>query len=94
MLNAIPEWEGFSNPQINPAYSKIFRMSGYHKPEDMGNRLISQINRINDIYKKYGGWEKFVRKYASDMPKDDAREVVKMLTSRIKLLNRKIEHSI
>lgn len=42
-LEHISEWDGFTNPTRNPAYTKVFRAAGYGSADDLGTQAIRQI---------------------------------------------------
>lgn len=91
LLGKISEWDGFSNPQVNASYSNIFKAAGLKSANDLGDRAIQQIQKIQQLEQASGGWEALVNEKAGDMNPNDKEQVIQMLNSRSKLLYQKAQ---
>jgi ADP-ribose pyrophosphatase YjhB (NUDIX family) len=89
MLDAISEWDGLQNPQINPAYAKIFQAANVY-PEDMLPEMIEQITKIHKLRKKYGDWKNYIRASSPYLPKKETARIAQMMDARENLIIRKL----
>ncbi len=91
-LHTISEWESFANPNVNPAYAKVFKAAGLTKAEDMGDELLNQLNNIAKFHDKVaaeGGFKVWVRRIAPGLNAADADAIGQMLAIRAELLSDK-----
>lgn len=87
--NPAAEWEGFFNPSVNPSYTKLAKAAGVFGPEDMAQRVIKSIDKIDKLAKKKGGWAAFVDEHAPMLNPTDRDQIVDMLTTRTGFLRQK-----
>lgn len=87
-LASIDEWKDFANPSVNSDYAKIFQKAGISAAYEIPG-IAKQIQAIDDIAKKPGGWKAFVDQHAPDMSDADKAATVKMLDARTALLTQK-----
>lgn len=93
VLNAIPEWEGFFNPQKNPTYSKVALTAGVTKAEQLGNSLREDLKGIQKLEARHGGWDGYIKQTVPELdafPAERAK-IVGMLTARTRLMAEKID---
>lgn len=48
-LADVSEWSKFSNPDVNPAYSRVFRAAGVGDGDDLGQGALNQIRAISKL---------------------------------------------
>lgn len=48
-LADVSEWSKFSNPNVNPAYSRVFRAAGVGDGDDLGQSALNQIRAISKL---------------------------------------------
>lgn len=48
-LADVSEWAKFSNPNVNPAYSRVFRAAGVGDGDDLGQGALNQIRAISKL---------------------------------------------
>jgi hypothetical protein len=87
LLNAITEWEKFFDPSVNYDYSKIARVAGYERPEDLIEHIKSQFKALQKI-KGESGWIGYVRKHAPGISTAD--KITSMLNTRTRLIEQKL----
>lgn len=103
LLNAITEWDRFLSGG-NASYHKLSLSAGIERPFDVSSPtfnsaenkafrkdLIKQIQTIQKLEKKVGGWGKYVDTHAPGLTKADRDAVVGMLESRSELLSAKAD---
>jgi hypothetical protein len=91
VLNQITEWEKFFTS--NPSYSKVAQAAGINAAEDLGPRLVAQIDRVLALVPDYTSRQAWIR-YVDERIYSGARGVVReriaeMLHARAVLLGRK-----
>lgn len=89
LLEQITEWEGFLDPNKNPAYARLAAEAGISDARQLGQGLIRQIDDILKLEQTAGGWDAFVRLHAPGLLPDDRRAIVRMLEARTTLLKAK-----
>lgn len=87
-LGSIREWDSFSNPDVASDYSKLFGAAGIDDADAIPG-ITKQIQAIEDIGAKPGGWGKFVSNHAPGMSAGEQKSVADMLTKRAALLAEK-----
>ncbi len=88
LTNPAAEWSGFFDPKINPAYTRLAATAGVRGPQDMAERVIKSIDKIDKLAKKKGGWSKFVKENAPELKPADHDQIVEMLTTRTDFLRK------
>jgi len=86
VLNAIDEWDNFSNAAINPDYAKVFQKAGLGNADALGARAVQQIDDILAVRTDLGGWQAFVDDIAPSLAPTERTRIVDMLEARTKLL--------
>jgi hypothetical protein len=88
VLGQITEWESFAST-TNPAYLKIFKAAEISKIEELGDKLIKQIDDIKKLRDSLGanGWRGFLHQLG--VPATHANKIAAMLESRTQLLIQK-----
>lgn len=86
LLDLITEWDAFANPSMNPAYARLFGAAGVYDARDLGQALITQIDKILDLEQAAGGWGAFVRLHAPGLNVADRNAIIRMLEQRTLLL--------
>jgi hypothetical protein len=90
-LYDVTEWDTFPTA-TNPWYHALFKARGIKKPEELGeDRLIKQIDDIQELREKVGGWEKYVNSVVPEMSASDKKECAKLLEVRTEWLIKKRE---
>ena len=92
LLRNIPEWNGFTDPNVNGSYAQIFRDAGYRSPNDILPRIKQQVARIVQLRKQYGGWDQLIKSVTPTMNADDARTITAMLDARLKKIIQKVSN--
>ena len=87
VLNEITEWDNFI--KTNPYYRQVFQKAGVERADDLGNKVIAQIDELIAVDKKYGSWAEFVKKTHPEVPPEVRAKVAQMLEARYKLLIKK-----
>lgn len=85
VLNTITEWDYFANPK-NPSYHAVFHAAGLTNANELGKRVVAQIDAILAFEKKQGGWSKFVDRIAPGLSPTDRTAIKTMLAERSSLL--------
>lgn len=92
VLDGIPEFNGFSDSAINPAYSAVMHKAGYNSIADMGERFVEQVRNIARLRHKMGNWRNYVNSIAPEMDNLDKERIIKMLDTRyVALLQKAVE---
>ena len=86
-LAKLDEWEFFSTK--NSKYSAVFENAGVYGGDDLGARAIKQIEAIEALGSRPGGWRKFVDEQVTGMDQADRDFLVKTLETRQFLLKQK-----
>ena len=90
-LDKIDEWDSLR--EKNVYYNAVFQAAGVKNADDLGERVISQIDRIVQA-RPAAGWESVVREYAPKATETFKKRVGVMLEARQKLLEKKREELI
>jgi hypothetical protein len=93
LLHRITEFEGFTDPDINPQYAQVFDTANYSK-EEWATEIKRQIQQITDLVNKFGSWDNFAQRFAgqhlANVPQETYQPtmatIVAMLKSRTELL--------
>lgn len=88
LTSAINEWKDFADPSINSDYAQVFQKAGISAAFEIPG-IAKQIQAIDDIAKKPGGWKAFVDQHAPGMSDADKSATVSMLEKRTALLMQK-----
>lgn len=87
ILKQITEWETFAGQGSKPSnYAPLFTTAGYNHPNDLGARVIAQIDQILELRAQAGGWAAYVDAAAPGLTPADRKLIVDMLESRTTLL--------
>lgn len=86
LLNKLTEWDNFFDPDINPAYSALARKAGITSADQMLPRIKQQLEDIENLVEKAGGWTAYVRKRAPLLNEADALAIADMLDARTDLV--------
>ena len=57
-LDTITEWDGFTSPTRNPAYTKVLCAAGYESADELGMQAIRQIEAIEALGKRTDGFKR------------------------------------
>jgi hypothetical protein len=90
VFSNINEWESLRTQ--NSYYRQVFEKAGIYSADELGAKAISQIDAIEALRAKHGGWEKFVRKSLVKSSKADrefVKETARLLEARTNLLLQK-----
>jgi LysM repeat protein len=87
-LDKIGEWKTLADRQMNPYYTQVFKAAGVKDGDALGQRAVSQIDKIVAARPK-DGWGSFVKNAAPSASKDFVSKVGSMLESRQKGLEAK-----
>jgi len=85
------EWTKF--PTSNPGYRRLFEKAGITKGHDLGEDLIAQVEAIQALRPRRGGWRAYLRKVDGLEGYTDAEldQVAELLERRTTFLARKAE---
>ncbi len=90
VFSNINEWETLRTQ--NSYYKQVFEKAGIYSADELGAKAIKQIDAIEALRAKHGGWEKFVRKSLVKSAKADpafVKETAQLLEARTNLLLQK-----
>lgn len=89
------EWEGFANPQINPAYQRVLTAAGISRIDDVEG-IREQIEKILAFQSQSVSWSQYLAQQLaltpsldSAIPPEDIDSMVAILESRTLLLQNK-----
>ena len=88
-LDRLSEWDGFSNPQRNPAYARVLRAAGVDSGDALGRRALRQIAAIDALGRRTRDFERLapdVRGVAGA----DRDAIRRMLRTRARVLRDEI----
>ena len=80
LLSAIFEWEAFGDPTLNPGYARVFKVAGITHPEDIAERLLKQIDELEIVHGRVGGWQRYAPTLVTYA--DDRKIMGRMLDDR------------
>jgi len=86
VLNEVSEWEGFANPTLNPAYSRVFQRAGVATPADLGKKALDQITKLNTLAQNTSNFATLFPSGAGIIPDADRDAMLLMLRTRLSKL--------
>jgi hypothetical protein len=87
LLEQATEWDVFSSSK-NREYNKVFQKAGYKSAADIPD-IKQQVQRIVELQRKSGGWDKYISERAPYLSDKERGTVAKMLTKRTEQLAQK-----
>ena len=81
----ITEWDGFTNPAINPYYQEVFEAAGLDSANDLGSAAISQWDEIAALRDRTNNFADLVP-HAPGVSKQTRNETLIILRTRAKKL--------
>ncbi len=88
-LHKIAEWDGFSNPSINPAYVRIFEKADLIDADELGRRALRQMEDIKKLGERTNDFADLVPA-VKGVPKADRDAILDLLRRRARLLENEI----
>ena len=88
-LDKITEWDGFANPQRNPAYAEVVRAARYESPYDLRFQGIRQIEAIEALGKRTDNFARLAPS-VNGVDEADVEAIRRMLARRAELLRAQI----
>ena len=90
VLDQITEWEGFGNPQRNPAYVRVLRAAGVESGDALGRAALKQIAAIEALGKRTRDFRDLAPTVRGVADADQAA-ILAALRTRARLLKRQID---
>lgn len=88
-LRALAEWDGFSNPSRNPAYSRVFDAAGLAGADELGRKALRQIADIRKLRRRTNDFEDLVPAVRG-VSDEDRSAILRLLRDRAALLDSEI----
>ena len=90
VLDHVTEWEGFSNPQRNPAYVRVLHAAGVESGDALGRAALKQIAAIETLGKRTRDFRDLAPTVRGVADADQAA-ILAALRTRAQLLKRRID---
>ncbi len=87
-LHRTSEWDTLSDPAVAPDYAKLFHAAGVGSADELPG-VEKQIQAVQDLSAKHGGWQAYVDKHAPEMSAGGRASTAAMLTARTAALGAK-----
>lgn len=87
-LPGIREWDNYSDPAKNASYAKLFKAADVGSMDELPG-VSKQIQAVESVQAKHGGWANFIAKNAPGLSPDAQVKTADMLTKRTEALKAK-----